>query len=143
MRIVLTVYAYRFIVSRLISEASIIEEGEDRSQPEYVTRFIVKKLGKEFIVPVKDIDWIEASGNYMNLHVSERCYPLRETMAGLVARLDPAQFARIHRSYVVRLSMIKEIVPQPSGDHSVVLNNGNALKLSRKYRDDLLKNTQS
>jgi hypothetical protein len=137
LRILATLYVYRFIVSRLLSEASIIEVGEDASPPTYVERFIIKKLGKEFIIRAQDIEWVEASGNYMNLHIGERCYPLRDTMAGLIARLDPQYFARVHRSYVVKLDLVKEIVPQASGDHTVHLKCGKTLKLSRRYRDEL------
>ncbi|NQZ11891.1 MAG: LytTR family transcriptional regulator, partial [Algicola sp.] len=101
--ILATIYVYRFIVSRLRSEATMIDVGEEAVQPAFVERLLVKKLGKEFIINTADIEWVEASGNYMNLHLGERCYPLRETMGGLVKRLDPQHFARTHRSFLVRL----------------------------------------
>jgi hypothetical protein len=133
--ILATIYVYRFVVSRLRSEATMIDVGEETVQPDFVERLIVKKLGREFIITTKDIEWVEASGNYMNLHLGERCYPLRETMAGLVKRLDPQHFARTHRSFLVRLDQISDITPLDSGDHSICLHSGKNLKLSRRYRE--------
>jgi len=71
----------------------------------------------------------------MNLHVKGRTYPLRDTMAGLESKLDPNQFARIHRSTLVNLDRIKEINPLEGGDSLVVLNCGQQLRLSRRYKD--------
>jgi hypothetical protein len=82
--IIITFYVFRFIVSRLSSEAMEITTGEDSLPPAYVERFIVKKLGKEFIVRSSDIEWIEAARNYMNIHIGGRCYPIRSTMNALI-----------------------------------------------------------
>ncbi|MCB1049767.1 MAG: LytTR family transcriptional regulator [Acidobacteria bacterium] len=131
------IYAYRFMVSRLRGEAKVIETGEDTPSTKFTERFLVKKIGKEFIVKVQDIEWIEAAGNYMELHVGERVYPLRETMAGLEKKLDPDQFARIHRSYMVNLDAIQEIIPLDSGDSKVRLKNGQELNFSRRYREQM------
>jgi hypothetical protein len=75
--ILATICVYRFIVSRLCSEATLIDVGEEAEQNAFVERLLVKKLGKEFIINIADIEWVEASSNYMNLHLGERCYPLR------------------------------------------------------------------
>jgi len=140
--IIITFYVFRFIVSRLSSEAMEITTGEDSLPPAYVERFIVKKLGKEFIVRSSDIEWIEAAGNYTNIHLGGRCYPLRSTMDALITRLDPKNFARIHRSSIVNLNVIVEILPLDSGDFEILLNNEKTLKLSRRYRDDIKKKLQ-
>ncbi|MCO7222793.1 LytTR family DNA-binding domain-containing protein [Pleionea sp. CnH1-48] len=132
--IMLVLYSYRFILSRLKGEARVIQEGEETEQSEKPTRLLIKKLGKEFIIRVEDIDWIEAAGNYMNLHVGNKMYPLRETMTGMEAKLNAEQFVRIHRSHIVNLDRIVEIVPLESGDHSVILSTGQALNFSRRYR---------
>lgn len=138
------IYIYRFIISRLRGEAKMVETGDqdlkqssndDDTQNTQPDRLLVKKIGKEFILKVSDIDWIEASGNYMNIAISERIYPLRETMNNLEKKLDSNQFIRIHRSTIVNLDRIKEIQPLESGDFDVVLNNGKMLKLSRRYRE--------
>ncbi len=129
------IYAYRFIVSRLRGEATVIGIGEDTRPPDKPERLLVKKIGKEFILRIEDIDWIEAAGNYMNLHVKDRIYPLRETMSQLESKLNPSQFVRIHRSSMVNLDRIKEILPLDSGDYQVTLNTDQRLKLSRRYRE--------
>ncbi len=135
--ILVTINVYRYIVSQLRGEATVIAEGEDAPAPTYPERLLVKKLGKEFIVKVQDIDWIEAAGNYMNLHIDNRIYPLRETMAGLEKLLDAKQFARIHRSQMVNLDRVREIQALESGDYKVTLHSGQELSLSRRYRDRL------
>ena len=134
-QLILVIYAYRFIISRLRGEAKVISVGEDSLEQTRPTRLLVKKIDKEFIIRVKDIDWIEAAGNYMNLNLDGRSYPLRETMAGLEAKLDPAQFVRIHRSSMVNLDKIKEIKSLDSGDYEVELTCSKVLRLSRRYRD--------
>lgn len=134
-QILFTVYAYRFIVSRLYSEAHEVSEGQtEKTAP--LQRFLVKKLGREFIVNCQDIDWIEAAGNYMNLHVGERIYPLRDTMSRLEHKLG-SNFVRIHRSYMVNIAQISEIQPLDTGDYQLTLKNGHKLSLSRRYRQNL------
>ena len=84
---------------------------------------------------VDDIDWIEAADNYARLHVGAERHLIRETMASLEARLDPARFARIHRSTIVSLAQVRELQPTFNGEYGVVLHSGAKLTLSRGYRD--------
>lgn len=135
--LVAVIYAYRFIVSRLRGEATAIGEGEDQQIPDKPERLLVKKIGKEFIIRIADIEWVEAAGNYMNLHIDSHVYPLRETMAKLESKLDGAKFVRIHRSTIVNLDFIKEIQSLDTGDYEVILKHGKTLKLSRRYREKL------
>lgn len=135
--IIAVIYSYRFIVSRVRGEAKAIATGEDQQVPEKPERLLVKKIGKEFIIRIEDIEWVEAAGNYMNLHIDSHVYPLRETMANLESKLDANKFARIHRSTIVNLDHIKEIQLLDSGDYEVILNNQKVLKLSRRYREKL------
>jgi hypothetical protein len=127
------IYAYKFIRSRLQGEASLIAEGENSVEtiPE---RLLVRKLGKEFIVRVDDIEWLESSGNYVNLHIENRIYPLRTTLSTLISQLEPRGFRRIHRSLGVNLDFVASISPLESGDASVTLRSGKTLSLSRRYR---------
>jgi len=113
------------------------DEGEPVEPVERPERLLVKKLGKEFLVSVRDIEWVEAAGNYVNLHLGGRVYPLRETMTKLLGRLDPESFVRVHRSYIVRLDSIAEIEPQESGDARIHLVNGQQVPVSRRYREQL------
>ena len=85
-----------------------------------------------------EIDWIEAAGNYLKLHIGREAHMIRETMNSIEAKLDPDKFLRIHRSTIVNIDRIKELHPMFSGDYSVILKNGAELSLSRNYRDRFL-----
>ena len=126
---------YQFVYSRLKGEASIVDEQEEvpeGGQPEHL---LVKKLDKEFLVKVDDIEWLEASGNYVNLHSNGRIYPLRSTLSGLLPRIEGKGFSRVHRSFGVNLEKIDSITPSPSGDGIIKLKSGQTLALSRRYKD--------
>ena len=136
--IIAIIYLYRFIILRLQGEAEFLSEGREEAEPVAVTdRFLVKKLGREFLVRVNDIDWIEASGNYVNLHVGGRLYPLRETMAGIEARLMTSGFVRVHRSAILNLDRVAEIVPYDTGDGEARLTTDVRVPVSRRYRKEL------
>ena len=90
-----------------------------------------------FVVKTAEIDWVEAYGNYARLHVGARTHLIRETMAGLEEALEPAGFARLHRSTIVNLDRVKEMQPWFSGDYVALLTDGTRLKLSRVYRERL------
>src|SRR3546814_4990152 len=79
---------------------------------------LVRKLGREFLVAASDIEWLQAAGNYVNLRVRGRDYPLRSTIAGIAAQLDPDRFVRIHRSYIVNLDTVASIEPLRSEEHT-------------------------
>lgn len=128
------VSAYQFILRRLQGEASYVDESESSSKP-LPDRLLVKKLGKEFLVAVADIRWVEASGNYANLHVKDSVYPMRITMARLEALLPSGAFVRVHRSFIVNLGHVSHIQPTDAGDYQLFLNSGEELSLSRRYRD--------
>jgi two-component system LytT family response regulator len=100
-------------------------------------RVLIKSDGRIRFVPVGDIDWIEAADNYVRLHAGAERHLLRETMASLEARLDPARFVRIHRSAIVNLAKIRELQATFNGEYAVFLHSGVKLTLSRGYRDAL------
>ncbi|MEQ8801975.1 MAG: LytTR family DNA-binding domain-containing protein, partial [Haliea sp.] len=117
---VLIIQLYRFVLLRLQGEARILDRGPDpepdpgsQNRP---ARFLVKMLGREFLVDAARIEWAQAAGNYVNLHVGERDYPLRSTLSALEDRLDPERFVRVHRSYIVNLDCVASIEPLDSGD---------------------------
>jgi hypothetical protein len=128
---------YRFWVVRFQGEARLLAEPdvgppvESVEQPE---RFLVRKLGKEFLLAAREIEWLQASGNYVNLHVRGRDYPLRVTMAGIEARLDAQYFVRVHRSYVINLDFLAEIEPLDTGDARLLMRDGVKIPCSRRYR---------
>jgi two-component system, LytTR family, response regulator len=100
-------------------------------------RLVVKSGGRVFFLRTEDIDWIEAAGNYVRLHLTDESHLFRETMNRMEARLDSRKFARIHRSRIVNTERIKELQPWFNGEYVVVLRNGTRLPLSRGYRDKL------
>lgn len=136
MGMLVMVYLYRFILRRLQGEAGFLAE-EDEPAAATSDRFLVKKLGREFLVRVDDIDWIESCGNYVNLHVGPRVYPLRETMTRIDERLLPLGFQRVHRSAIVNLDRIAEITAFDSGDGEARLRSDVTVPVSRRYRQEL------
>ena len=100
-------------------------------------RLVVKSGGRVFFLRTDDLDWIEAAGNYVRLHLGEEAHLFRETMTRMEARLDTRRFVRIHRSRIVNTERIKELQPWFNGEYVVVLRNGARLPLSRGYRDKL------
>jgi two-component system, LytTR family, response regulator len=100
-------------------------------------RLVVKSGGRVYFLKADEIDWVEAAGNYVRLHVSKDSHLLRETMNGIETKLDTRRFMRIHRSTIVNLERIKELQPWFHGDYVVLLRDGTRLTLSRGYRDKL------
>ena len=108
-------------------------DGDSR----YIRRLVVKTGGRIVFLKVEEIDWIEAAGNYLTLHVGTTSHLIRETMNDLESRIDPAQFIRIHRSTIVNIDRIREMQPLFHGDLTVILMNGTRLMLSRNYKSRL------
>jgi two-component system LytT family response regulator len=100
-------------------------------------RIMVKSSGRIYSVRTSDIDWCEAAGNYVRLHIGQQQHLVRDTMAHIEADLDPAQFVRIHRSAIVNVDRIQELQSSFGGEYVVLLRGGTRLTLSRGYRDTL------
>ena len=111
--------------------------GSVRPESRYLSRITVRVAQRVQIVRVAEIDWIEAAGNYVQLHVGRDTHLVHETMKDLAARLAPEQFRRIHRAIIVNLDRIRTIELGARGDGRLVLHDGTRLALSRSYRDQL------
>jgi two-component system LytT family response regulator len=114
--------------------------GKDVPQkdaPRRLESLAVKSMGQVAFVKVSEIDWIEAADYYASLHVGARIHLLRRSMADLEQELDPAVFCRIHRSTIVNLSRVKGLNLGADGEYEVLLENGERLRLSRRYRKQL------
>ena len=119
-------------------ERRLLELVQDlKPNPQKLERFVIKSGGRVFFVRASEIDWIEAAGNYVKLHVGAETHLFRETMNAIEAQLDPDSFFRIHRSHIVNIERIKELRPWFNGEYVVFLKNGTRLTLSRSYRDKL------
>lgn len=103
----------------------------------YPDKILLKTAKGISFINTDEIDWIEAAGNYVKLHVRDSGHLLRETMNNLEARLNPDRFLRIHRSSLVNIDRIKELQPLFNGDYIVILQNDIELNLSRNYNDRL------
>jgi hypothetical protein len=99
----------------------------------YASRFSVRTGSRVQIVSVQDVEWIAAAGDYSELHTRAGIHLLRETMKSLEQRLDPARFARIHRSRIVSLPCILELRTIENREYIVKLSNGSQHRCSRTY----------
>ena len=104
----------------------------------YPKRLLVPNAGANVFVDVGEIEWVEAADYYACLHVGKRTLMLRETMKELATTLDPALFVRIHRSVIVNIAQVREVLREGRGDGTVVLRNGERLKMSKAGWEALL-----
>jgi two-component system LytT family response regulator len=121
-------------VSKLSAELRALLGGGTspaEAKEQYLERIAVEMRGQVRVVPVKQIDYLIASGPYAELYVGDKRYLIREKMQTLDERLDPAKFFRIHRSAIVRLELIETLIRNPGGDYAVLLKGGVKLKVSR------------
>jgi two-component system LytT family response regulator len=107
--------------------------GEERSAP--ATRFVARRGAKHYFVRVADVDWIEAVGNYIRLQTGDKSHLIRETMKGVEAKLDPAEFVRIHRSVLVAVERIQSIEAREHGEYLVTMQSGAKFVSSRGYSE--------
>jgi two-component system, LytTR family, response regulator len=98
-----------------------------------VDRLAIKDKGRIVVVRVTDIDWIEAAGDYVSVHVGGKTWLMRETIAAIELRLALSGFVRIHRSVLVNVDRVAELQPQEKGEYAVLLRDGTELKLTRSY----------
>lgn len=112
--------------------------SDDQSKPaRFADRIPVRQGNTIVLVRPRDVDWIEAQGNYVLLHTSKAAFTVRDTIGGIEGQLDPSRFRRVHRSTIVNVEKIRELRPQAHGDYRVVLEGGTELTLSRSYRSAL------
>jgi len=114
---------------------ALLEDLQRRAQT--WDRVAVREDRRVTFVKPDDIDWIEAEGNYLRLHVGKKSYLLRETMNAAETRLVPKKFLRVSRSVLVNLERVKEWQPLFHGDSVVILGDGTRLTVSRVYRESL------
>lgn len=105
----------------------------------YLARFVVKQRERIVFVPVNSVEWLEGARNYVRLHTENGAHLVRGPLTAIQEQLDPDQFARIHRSIIVNLDRVAEIQPWAGGDYIAVLKSGARLRVSRNFRDALLR----
>jgi two-component system, LytTR family, response regulator len=109
----------------------------DGASDQYTSRFAAQTGSRIQIVVAEDIEWVGSAGNYVELHVDCRSFMLRESMASLEQRLDPAKFIRIHRSRIVQSRVIVELRSIENREFMVMLSDGSEHRSSRTYADRL------
>jgi two-component system LytT family response regulator len=117
----------RALVAALTSEFEPADAG----------RILVRTTGRVHVLDPREIEWIEAAGDYVTIHAARKAHLVRDSLRNMEARLATFGIRRIHRSILVKLDCIREIVAKDNGDHEIVLHDGTVLRLSRNYRDAL------
>ena len=108
-----------------------------RNKRQYLDRLMIKAAGRITFLSIDEINWIQADDKYVHLHAGKISPMVRQTLSAMETQLDPKKFRRIHRSAIVNVGRIKELQPLFSGEHSILLEDGTKLTLSRNYRDKL------
>jgi len=123
----------REITKRILNLLSEVRSGAS-PPPQRDERLVIKAGGRVVFLDLDSIDWVEAAANYVRLNVGKEFYLFRETISRMSERLDTNHFVRIHRSTIVNVRRIKELIPVNSGEYVVVLKSGRELSCSRGYR---------
>ncbi len=119
----------------LRSAIELLKQALPRST--YQTRFLVPNGARHTFVDVNEIDWVEAADYYACIHVGRSEFLLRETIAQLSQTLDPSLFVRVHRSAIVNVRRVKEMVREGRSEMFAILSSGQRIKLSKTGWDDL------
>lgn len=112
-------------------------KSQKKPTPEFEDRLAIRTNGRVVFLNLDEIHWVEAAANYVRLNTAKDSYLFRETISRISDRLNPADFVRIHRSMIVNVRRIKELIPVNSGEYVVILNSGKELSCSRGYRANL------
>jgi hypothetical protein len=147
-----TVYAWGVVVyvaivsgvhlqSRLATRQRLANPAPDAPEatPEYSRRIVVKNEGRMGVVPVEQIDWLEASDNHVVVHTPAAKHTMRVPLARLAERLDPRVFVRVHRSTVVNIDRVREVQPWFHSELVVILKDETRLTIGRSYREEFLR----
>ena len=105
------------------------------SRPAPTTRFVARRGSKHYFVRVGDVDWIEAVGNYVRLQTGDKSHLIRDTMKAVEAKLDPAEFVRVHRSVIVAVERLQSIESREHGEYLVTMRSGTRFVSSRGYSE--------
>lgn len=120
-----------------LNQQTIALLRELRARSRHLDRLLIKSAGRAFFLKTEEIDWIEAEGKYVRLHIGRESYLLREGIGSLETQLDPRKLVRIHRSTIVNIDRVKEFQPWFNHEYRVVLLDGTELMLSRSCRKKL------
>jgi two-component system, LytTR family, response regulator len=107
------------------------------ARPAYPERFLVRGPTHLYFVRARDVEWVDAQGNYVRLHASGRMHFVRDTMKAFVEKLPPDRFLRVHRSIIVNIDHIQRLEPHGHGEYIITLRDGSKVTSSRAYGEGL------
>ena len=113
-------------VGELVNDSELVSHSD---------RLAIKDGSSTTFVPVRDIDWIDAAGDYMCVHVKNETHIMRTTMRELETSLNPSIFQRVHRSTIVNVERVMKVSSHINGEYYLTLSCGSSLKMSRSYKD--------
>ena len=122
-----------FLMPRHSDEGADVPPRETSPEGGYLTRIPVRSINRIVIVQVAEIRRLEAEDNYVRIW-TDRPYLHKETLTGLMERLDAREFLRVHRSHAVNIRVVRELRPQVHGEYVIVLDDGTELSSGRSYR---------
>lgn len=142
------------VKERVASKSALIQQEQLKSifeslrstppaERPYPKRLLVHNGTKDVLISVDEIEWIEAADYYSCLHVGTKSYLLREPIKQLAATLDPGRFVRVHRSAIVNIGCVREIIREGRGEGAVILNGGQRLRMSKVGWQSLLAATRA
>ena len=107
-----------------------------RSGEVYAEQLMFKTEADIRVINSADIQWAEASGNYVKICTRQTAFIARQTLVNFQSQLDPKSFVRIHRSHLVNVASVVQLSSLSKGDFELLLTDGTRLRLSRSYKDD-------
>jgi two-component system LytT family response regulator len=113
----------------------LLSEGRDALEDPYLDVLPIRDAGRTICVKVRDIDWIDAAGDYMCVHADGQTHVMRGTMKKLESVLNPRTFQRVHRSTIVNVDRVREVRSHINGEYFLILDENVELKMSRHYKD--------
>lgn len=124
---------------RLLSLLQDLKPAKEVTPPKNMLggHLLIKENDRAFFLKTEDIDWVRADGKYVRIQVGKTSYLLRESIGKLEARLGQHRFLRVHRSVIVNIECVKEMLEMFHGEYEIVLRDGTRLPLSRRYRHKL------
>jgi two-component system, LytTR family, response regulator len=128
-------------LTQLLTQTQGLTSNTTTIEPCFATtsneRLVIRSNGHVYLLKAKDIHWVEAEGDYVSVHTPQKSHLVRETMKNMEQRLSEQGFQRVHRSAIVNLSYVSELVSLDNGDYHIILHDNTKVKLSRNYRDIL------
>ncbi|MBL4941757.1 MAG: response regulator transcription factor [Colwellia sp.] len=128
-------------LTQLLSQTQGLTNSTSSEEHSSITtgneRLVIRSNGHVYLLKAENIYWVEAEGDYVSVHTPQKSHLVRETMKNMELRLNIQGFQRVHRSAIVNLNYVSELVSLDNGDYQIILHDNTKVKLSRNYRDIL------